>query len=539
MRFVWKSLLVLILASPSLSLAQAQNTTLTISQEMQVLDTPLDAVAFSPGGTRVATGGRDNVLRVWDVATGMEVFQSEGHTDWLTTLAYSPDGSQIISGSRDDSVRVFDTETGALVRVLGSHDDDVNAVAVRPDGAVYASGGRDDVIQLWNAETGELMQLLDHFGQPVWELAFSPDGTMLASASEDGTIWLWGLWGENAGWLKRLDGHDNAVSAMVFSDDGSLMLSGGSDGTVQLWRLSADSSNIMSPELVMRGHLSAVMGVGFSTDLRVGISASLDGTVRLWDISGAVSEGQELLTIRNEGAPFTNLVFDPVNEFAASVATDGRLDVWDVNSNTISVILNEAQPVVVEAPTAVSVNTAQSSSTTSSSTGNTGTSETVTIETINPTTNIGVPPPASGRVLTIPTLGMSVGVTTFPLDGVSWAIDPWEPIVGHFQGTSWVNSSGNVVIGGHSEMPDGTPGIFYSLYGLGIGDEIFVQDGDLTRRYIVINVRSVDYTDVSVVFPTTFNRLTLITCDIPSYVAEQNIYYERLVIVADEVPLSG
>ncbi|MEL6528289.1 MAG: sortase, partial [Chloroflexota bacterium] len=60
-----------------------------------------------------------------------------------------------------------------------------------------------------------------------------------------------------------------------------------------------------------------------------------------------------------------------------------------------------------------------------------------------------------------------------------------------------------------------------------------------TRRYIVINVRSVDYTDVSVVFPTTFNRLTLITCDIPSYVAEQNIYYERLVIVADEVPLSG
>jgi LPXTG-site transpeptidase (sortase) family protein len=93
------------------------------------------------------------------------------------------------------------------------------------------------------------------------------------------------------------------------------------------------------------------------------------------------------------------------------------------------------------------------------------------------------------------------------------------------------------VIGGHSEMPDGSPGVFFRLYNVGIGDEMFLQDGDLIRRYLVVNILSVDYRDVSVVYPTTHNRLTLITCDIPSYVAEQNFYYERLVIVADEVPL--
>jgi LPXTG-site transpeptidase (sortase) family protein len=128
-------------------------------------------------------------------------------------------------------------------------------------------------------------------------------------------------------------------------------------------------------------------------------------------------------------------------------------------------------------------------------------------------------------------------VTTFYLDGVSWAIDPWEEVVGHLQGTAWLNQTGNVVIGGHSEMPDGTAGIFHRLYNVGIGDEVFLQDADLTRRYIVVNILSVDYRELSVVYPTTQNRLTLITCDIPSYVAEQNIYYERLVIVADEVPL--
>ena len=135
----------------------------------------------------------------------------------------------------------------------------------------------------------------------------------------------------------------------------------------------------------------------------------------------------------------------------------------------------------------------------------------------------------------IPSVGMRVGITTFPLDGISWAIDPWEPLVGHLQGTSWVDGNGNIALGGHSLHPDGRAGIFNSLYNVSLGDEIIVQEGNIVRRYIVNDIRVVAHTDISVVYPTAHSRVTLITCDIPSFSPDTGLYGERLVVIADAI----
>jgi LPXTG-site transpeptidase (sortase) family protein len=100
------------------------------------------------------------------------------------------------------------------------------------------------------------------------------------------------------------------------------------------------------------------------------------------------------------------------------------------------------------------------------------------------------------------------------------------------QGTAWVDVPGNIALGGHSEYPDGTPGIFNGLYGVNIGDPIYLNVNGSQRRYIVTEKRSVRFDDLSVVYPTTSERLTLITCDIPSYDAGTSFYWERLVVVA-------
>jgi LPXTG-site transpeptidase (sortase) family protein len=138
-------------------------------------------------------------------------------------------------------------------------------------------------------------------------------------------------------------------------------------------------------------------------------------------------------------------------------------------------------------------------------------------------------------MLIIPSLDIVVPITTFYLGGGSWEIDPWEDFVGHLEGTSWIDSAGNVVLAGHSEHPNGSAGIFFALDTIEMGETIIVQEGNLIRRYEVVDIRSVDYRDLSVVYPATESRLTLITCSIPSYVAEQGLYYERLVVIADEV----
>jgi WD40 repeat protein len=69
-------------------------------------DAPL--VAVSPDGKRLAAACPDNVIRVWDAATGKALAEFKGHTGTVFAVAFSPDGSRLASASGDTTALVWD-----------------------------------------------------------------------------------------------------------------------------------------------------------------------------------------------------------------------------------------------------------------------------------------------------------------------------------------------------------------------------------------------------------------------------------------------
>ena len=117
--------------------------------DSQISTSPLDAVAISTDGTLIVSGGRDNVVRLWNAASSDLRGQMLGHTAWVTRVAISADKRMIASGSQDTTVRLWDAATFSLRATLVHHSGSVTGVAFSPDGHLLASGSSDETVRLW------------------------------------------------------------------------------------------------------------------------------------------------------------------------------------------------------------------------------------------------------------------------------------------------------------------------------------------------------------------------------------------------------
>jgi LPXTG-site transpeptidase (sortase) family protein len=144
-----------------------------------------------------------------------------------------------------------------------------------------------------------------------------------------------------------------------------------------------------------------------------------------------------------------------------------------------------------------------------------------------------VVPTLEPATLLIPKAGVAAKIISIFLDGVSWDVSLLGANVGHLEGTATFDHPGNIGLVGHVEMADGQQGIFTHLRALAAGDLIVYRHGGDERFYVVRAVRVVAPDDMTVLYPTPREQLTLITC--AAYDLLTNTYQERVVVVAERV----
>jgi WD40 repeat protein len=149
---------------------------------------PIRSLAFSAAGT-IATGSEDKTVRVWNPATGHQIWLGANHRDEVYCLAFSFDGKTLASGSKDETVKLWQASTGKEQATLTGNRSPVASVAFSPDGKTLVTGG--GLVKLWDPQTAQELVSFDRNTAPVVSLAFSPDGKTLAAGSWDRTVKLW------------------------------------------------------------------------------------------------------------------------------------------------------------------------------------------------------------------------------------------------------------------------------------------------------------------------------------------------------------
>jgi WD40 repeat protein/beta-lactamase regulating signal transducer with metallopeptidase domain len=312
-------------------------------------------VTFTPDGKTLVTAGRDNTIRLWNLASGKEIRRLAR----LRPVAAKPQ-------LKEDRAAKEKAQAELMLRLMarGGGRGGTFCVALAPDGKTLAADCGSNAIQLWDVETGkELRQIQGPPGGLVG-LLFSPDGRALAARSSNGTLVVWET--DTGKEVRRIQptprprnngivfvfgggGDDGGDSpGMAFTPDGKQLVAAATDyekqqdneeqqavGSVKFWDL-ATGKEVRKVPAPQGARASAV---ALTPDGKV-LAYGSGGDVHLC----AADTGKETRRIETKEGGIRTLVFSADGRTLAVRGGNQRVRMWDTATGKEVRQLREAEP---------------------------------------------------------------------------------------------------------------------------------------------------------------------------------------------------
>lgn len=164
-------------------------------ESLHLSNKSLRCLTYSPERNELAIGASDSNIYLLDAGTfAIKTVLKNAHSPSVFCFAYHPDGRTLLSGGRDAMLRLWDLATNAPINAWPAHRFTLNHLVFSPNGRFFATASRDRTIKIWDAQTVELLKVIDtiRYGghvNSVNKLLWMEEG--LVSCSDDRTMAIW------------------------------------------------------------------------------------------------------------------------------------------------------------------------------------------------------------------------------------------------------------------------------------------------------------------------------------------------------------
>lgn len=281
---------------------------------------PVRALAVSPDGARVVSGGFDYTAILWDFGMQRAVAELEGHEGPVNDVIFAGGGRFAVTAADDGAVRIFDAQSGALTHTIKAHGHKAMGLAAAVEKPWIASAGWDRKAKVFGLD-GETLFTFDH-PAPVNAAVFLAGDTLLATGAHDGRIRLFRLSGAGVS-AGEMEGHGLGVTRLLADGAGGL-ISAGIDGSIRVWDAERGEQTAVLKEGEDSGQIYALARAPGGAVL----SGGKDGRLLRWDIR----KRKVTQVISAHGRMLWAAAVTPDGRFAVTGGLEDSARVWHLET---------------------------------------------------------------------------------------------------------------------------------------------------------------------------------------------------------------